>query len=400
MNHDGKTENTVPTVKQRTIAQIDLDHVEYNFKQVKQHTSSLVCCVVKANAYGHGAVQLAEQYQKLGADFLAVSNVEEALQLRQNHIALPILILGYSSPDCAAVLAENDIIQCVYSYEYGMRLAERAEHFGVKVKIHVKIDTGMGRIGFLYRNERENEMSQVLAVCRKSSLLSEGIFTHFASADEGENGEAYTRMQFERFTGAIGWLESEGLSFSIRHCANSAAIFDYPEYHLDMVRAGVVLYGFRPSEQMKNLPKLKPVMRLLSTIIHIKQISVGESISYGRGFTAEREMQIATVPIGYADGFERCNGQLGYSLSIGGRPAPIVGRVCMDQLMVDVSDIDCHVGDSVLVFGDNEPFTAQALARLNHTIHYEIVCDVGPRVPRAFLKKGKIVAWKDDILGE
>ncbi len=399
MKNTQNIEYAVPPSKQRSFARIDLDHAEYNFRQVRAATKAKICCVVKANAYGHGAVQLAERYRRLGADYLAVSNIEEALQLRQNGIRIPILILGYTSPECAELLAENEITQCVFSYEYGEKLAESAERAGVRLKIHIKIDTGMGRIGFLYRDAHENEIVQVTEICRVPHFEVEGIFTHFAAADEGEGGEEYTRNQFLRFMSAIDMLEKLGITFEIRHCANSAAIFDYPEYHLDMVRAGVVLYGLCPSGALRARPTLKPVMSLHSVVAHIKEISVGQSVSYGRTFTAERKMRIATVPIGYADGFRRKNGQMGYCLSIGGKLAPIVGRVCMDQLMVDVSDIDCRVGDDVLVFGDQYPATADEIARLNDTIGYEIICEVGARVPRAFVKDGSIVAWKDDIVG-
>ncbi len=390
----------IPSIKQRTWAEIDLESVAYNYAQIKAHTRSKICCVVKANSYGHGAVQLARLYQSLGADYLAVSNIEEALQLRRNGINLPVLILGYTSCDCAKILADNDITQCVFSYEYGMSLAEKAKAQKVTVKVHIKLDTGMGRIGFLCRDNSMDEIQKALDVCNASGLDAEGVFMHFAVADESLDGEAYTRAQFQNFMNAIDVFKSHGIDFKIRHCANSAAIFDYPEFHLDMVRAGIVLYGLKPSEQVKNLPGLKPVMSLKSVISHIKTVKEGLTVSYGRTYTAPSERRIATVPIGYADGFRRMNGREKYSLCINAKPATIVGRVCMDQLMVDVTDIECKCGDEVVVFGNTSPFTVDNIAEINGTINYEIVCDVGERVPRAFIKNCEIVEWKDNILGE
>lgn len=390
----------IPYTKHRAWAEIDLDAAEHNFNQVRSDTKSKICCVIKANAYGHGAVELAKLYQRLQADYLAVSNIEEALQLRKNGVDLPILILGYTPCECAKLLGENNITQCVFSYEYGMKLAENAKLEGVTVKIHIKIDTGMGRIGFIWRNNSDNEIDKAVTVCHAPGLDAEGIFMHFAVADEGIDGEAYTREQFGNFMHAIDIFEEHGIEFKIRHCANSAAIFDYPEFHLDMVRAGVVLYGLKPSEKVTHLPNLKPVMRLRSVISHIKYIEQGYTISYGRTYSAPCRRKIATVPIGYADGFRRMNGVKKYCLCISGKSASIVGRVCMDQLMIDVTDIDCALGDDVLVFGDVFPFTVDELAKINETINYEIVCDVGERVPRAYIKDGKITGWKDGIFEE
>lgn len=397
---NSKRKFIIPPERYRAWAEIDLDNAAHNFRQVKAATESLVCCVIKANAYGHGAVQLAKLYQACGADYLAVSNIQEALQLRRQRITLPILILGYSSSKCAKLLSEHRITQCVFSYEHGMELARAAAEARVTVKIHIKLDTGMGRIGFLCRDNDKNELEAVAEVCRQPNLDAEGIFTHFATADEGEEGESYTHEQFSLFSQAVDRLASMGVTFPIRHCANSAAIFDYPTCHLDMVRAGIVLYGLSPSERMRHRPDLRPVMSLRSVISHVKTLEIGESVSYGRTYTAAEQRQIATVPIGYADGFSRENGRSGYSLCVAGQAAPIVGRVCMDQLMLDVTGIDCGIGDEILVFGDTPPFTADRVAALGRTVNYEVICDVGKRVPRVFLQNGEIVEWRDDVLGE
>lgn len=379
-------------IRRRTWAEIDIDNAERNYMLVKNAVKAKICCVVKANAYGHSAVILGKLYEDLGADFLAVSNIEEALQLRNNGISLPILILGYTPEECAPILSENNISQCVYSEAYGKQLAESAFKAGVKLKIHIKIDTGMGRLGF-----KNDELDKALKVCSQKNIIPEGIFTHFAVADEGKNGREYTDSQFSLFSDAIDYLAERGVRFEIRHCANSAAVFDYPEYHLDMVRAGVVLYGLKPSEEVDNLPDLKPVMSLKSIISHIKSIHRGETLSYGRAFTANKETKVATVPIGYADGFSRAVFKAPYAIEINGMKAPIIGKVCMDQLMLDISQIDCSVGDVVTIFGAGEGITADNLAEAISTIGYEIICNVGERVPRAIVKNGEIICWRDVV---
>ena len=387
-------------IRKRTWAEINLDNAAWNYQQIRKQTrkDAKVCCVIKANAYGHNAVKLASLYASLGADYLAVSNLEEAVQLREANISLPILILGYTPPECADLLASHHISQCVYSRTYGEALSQAAMSAGVRVHIHIKIDTGMGRIGFQHHGGH-SELSDANAVCHLPCLLTEGIFTHFASADEGEAGEAYTRAQFAAFEEAISYLESKGISFTIRHCANSAAIFDYPEFHLDMVRAGVVLYGLRPSADVRNLPELRPVMTLKSVISHMKPLAKGDSVSYGHTYTAESDRMVATVPIGYADGFWRANAG-DCKMLIRDRLFPLIGRVCMDQLMLDVTGAnDLAVGDIVTIFGDPEGrCSADLIAEHTGTINYEVVCAVGERVPRFFLQYGEPIGVSDNIL--
>lgn len=388
-------------IRKRTWAEINLDHAAWNYTQVRNHTAkdAKVCCVIKANGYGHNAVRFAQLYTALGADWLAVSNLEEALQLRQNGITLPVLILGYTPPECAAVLAEHRISQCVYSRSYGESLSQAAMTSGVRIMIHIKIDTGMGRIGFQHHGVH-SELEDVFAVCRFPCLLPEGIFTHFASADEGDHGQAFTAQQFADFTDAIEKLKARGITFALRHCANSAAIFDHPAYHLDMVRAGIVLYGLSPSSQIRNQPALKPVMALKSVISHIKTISAGDTISYGRTYTADASRVIATVPIGYADGFWRANANGDCKMLIRDQLCSLVGRVCMDQLMLDITDAPAlSVGDTVTVFGDeNGLCTVDDIAARTDTINYEIVCSVGERVPRFFLRHNRMVGVSDNLL--
>ena len=393
-------------IRKRTWAEINLDHAAWNYQQIRKavRPETKVCCVIKANGYGHNAARLAALYESLGADFLAVSNLEEALQLRQAQITLPILILGYTPPECAGVLAKQNISQCVYSRSYGEALSQAAMSDGVRVKMHIKIDSGMGRIGFQHRGGH-SELADARAVCKLPCLKPEGIFTHFAVADDGDDGAEFTRQQYRNFIDAIEILGSHGITFPLRHCANSAAIFDKPEVpglpdvHLDMVRAGVVLYGLAPSGLTRNLPELRPVMALKSVISHIKTIAAGDSVSYGRTYIADSPRTVATVPIGYADGFWRSCGGGNCQMLVRDQLCPIIGRVCMDQLMLDITDAKgINVGDTVTVFGDaNGLCTADQIAQQTGTINYEVVCAVGERVPRFFLEDGVPVDVSDSI---
>lgn len=392
--------NIKPSQK-RVWAEIDLDAAQYNFNLIRSNLGAKVktCCVIKANAYGHGAVEMARMYARAGADWFAVSNIQEAVQLRRADLHLPILILGYTDPQCASQLAELNISQCVFSKAYGEELSACAVAQNVKVKIHIKLDTGMGRIGFACLNKTCNELDQVALVCKLSGLESEGIFTHFSSSDEGEGGEAYTKQQYRAFSYAIEALAQEGITFSIRHCANSAATFEYPEMQMDMVRMGIILYGMYPSSVMHNMPPLKPILSLKTVITHVKTVQAGEGISYGREFVADREMRVATLPIGYADGFWRSNFQSGGQVLINGCAAPIIGRVCMDQCMINVSHIEGALpGAEVVVYGTESPCLVDEIAKRNGTINYEILCAIGQRVPRVYYSGNKIVKITDLIL--
>lgn len=384
--------------QKRTWAEIDLDAVEHNYKTIRSrlNDNTKICCVVKANGYGHGAVQLSKLYEKFGADYLAVSNIEEAIQLRNADVSLPILILGYTDPRCASDLAKYHISQCVFSFEYGEVLARNALAQGVEITIHIKIDSGMGRIGFLCVEE---ELDTAAEVCDMDGLKVEGIFTHFASADEGDGGKDYTLGQFNKFMTAISYLKAKGITFPIRHCANSAGIFDYPEMHLDMVRAGIVLYGLQPSGVLYNPGNLQPVLTLKTIIDHIKMISSGDCISYGREFKADHEMKVATIPIGYADGLWRSNFRNHLVVAVEGKLAPIIGRVCMDQCMIDISEIpDAQIDSVVTVYGASGENSVDNIADANRTINYEIVCTIGERVPRVYKKDGATVAVVDNIV--
>ncbi len=375
----------IDSKQRRTWALVDLDAASFNYKTIAAQTlpGTKICCVIKADAYGHGAVRLASLYRDLGAEYFAVSNIEEALQIRAAGIDTPILILGYTDPDCADILAKNNISQCVYSEEYGKRLSESAEKKGVRLRVHIKVDTGMRRLGFCCYGD-SFELDSIERTYRLPALIMEGIFTHFSSADEGDGGMDYTRRQFECFMSVIEQMERRGCTFLIRHCANSAATFDYPHMHLDMVRVGIVLYGVPPSKTLKNPPKLRSVLKLKTIISHIKTISAGDAVSYGREYVAARDMRVATLPIGYADGVWRANSKHGMVVSVGGKYASVVGRICMDQCMIDVTDVpEAQIGSEVTVYGDGE-CSVNRVAEINGTINYEILCAIGKRVPRIY----------------
>lgn len=373
-----------------------MDSIRANYEAIRSAIGEGVklCCVVKADGYGHGAVEISRLYHELGVDFLAVSNLDEALELRKAEISEPILILGYTPANRCRDLSKQNISQAVYSLDYARALSEECEKLGVDIKAHIKVDTGMSRIGFLCQEfpRDNNSIEEIKEVCNLPHIISEGIFTHFAVADEGEGGKAYTMKQYENFSYTVNELEKAGIHFSIRHCSNSGAVMDYPDLRLDMVRAGIILYGYAPSNNVRNEIQLHPAMRLKTLISHVKTIPAGTTVSYGRTFTAERDMRIATVPVGYADGYIRAYAKDGYMYVWDktkkiGKNCKIIGRICMDQTMLDVSDFPlAEVGNVVVVFGngkDGEP-TAEDVARWGDTISYEVLCAVSKRVPRLY----------------
>ncbi len=380
----------------RTWTEISLDNVRENFLTIKKKVGKTkVCCVIKADGYGHGAVALAELYEKLGADFFAVSNIDEGKELREGGITTPILILGYTPPACARELCELDIAQAVYSAEYARLLSEQCESFGVNVRAHIKLDTGMSRIGFMCQEfpRDNNSIEEIKQACDLEGLKVEGVFTHFCVADSAEEGREFTEKQFNAFEYVVNSLKENKINLEYIHCSNSGAIEDYPATYCNMVRAGVILYGLAPSPLLSDRLPLKPCMTMKTVISHIKTLKKGATVSYGRTFTAEKDMKIATVPVGYADGFIRAYAKDGYMI-VGGKRADIVGRICMDQTMLDVSGIDdLHIGDEVIVFGtgENGERTADDLALCADTINYETVCTVSKRVPRIFLKRDKVL---------
>ncbi len=389
---------SIPAYLNRTWAEVDLDAVRANIASVRQKIGQKkLCCIVKANAYGHGAVRMARLFEDEGADFLAVSNIEEAMQLRKSGVSIPVLILGLTDPRCAEKLASLSLSQCVFSAEYARRLSAEARKAGVSIKVHLKIDTGMGRIGFLYRDRTENEIDEAASSALLPGFEPEGVFTHFSTADLGEAGREYAFSQFGLFLEALERMKKKGVVFSVRHCANSAAILAYPETHLDMVRAGIVLYGMPPSPLLSREADLRPALALKTVVSRVKTLLPGESVSYGRLFTADRPMKVATVPVGYADGFWSSNSRNGLRVEIDGSIVPILGSVCMDQCVLDVSSLpSVSPGDVATLYGGKVPVSE--VARINGTSPYEVLCAIGERVPRVYLSRGLTESIFDSIL--
>ena len=378
-------------------AEIDLDNLAHNIKEVRKHTdkNAFVTAVVKANGYGHGSVEISRTFLDNGADRLAVAILTEALELRKGDITEPILILGYTPPTQYGKLLEYDITQAIYNYEDAKALSNKAVELGKKATIHIKLDSGMGRIGFLPTKE---SIDEILNISKLPNIYIEGIFTHFAKADEIDKTHALG--QFEKYMYMIKALEEQGLNISIKHVSNSAAIMDMPELNLNMVRAGVMIYGFYPSDEVKKDIELKPAMTLKARISHLKVVPKGTGISYGQIYVTDKDSKIATIPIGYADGFTRMlTGKA--EVYINGKRAKIVGKICMDQCMIDVTHIeDVKVGDEVVLFGygkEGYPHADELAAKIG-TINYEVVCMVSRRVPRVYISNGSIVKIKDYLL--
>lgn len=385
----------------RTWAEIDLDALEHNFRAIREQTNSsaALAAVVKADAYGHGARILAPELQRLGAGWFAVSNVEEAQELRQYGITRSILILGYTPPEYAAILAEQKITQALLSADYAEALSREAQKAGVTVNAHLKIDTGMSRVGFFYQTPERDRTSveQAAKACHLPGLNVNGIFMHFAVADAGESGEEFTRQQYLSFRAMIDALAQKGISFRWHHCDNSGAIMCYPQTNLDLVRPGIILYGLLPDDALAGLMSLRPVMSLRSVVALLKNVPQGSTVSYGRTYSAEREVRVATIPVGYADGYFRALSSKG-SVLIRGCRAPIIGRICMDQMMVDVTDIpDVCEGDTVTLVGRDgeDTITFDEMAHLVGTINYELVCAISRRVPRVYLRHGKVIGTEN-----
>lgn len=369
----------------RTWAEVDLDALAHNYHTLRAMAPAgcKFLGLVKANAYGHGAVPVARKLQALGADMLAVATVDEGEELRRAGITLPILCLGQTPTQLAGELLEWNITQTVEDLETGRALSKAAVEAGKTLKIHVKLDTGMSRLGFLWRAGEENSalLDDIQTLCSLPGLEAEGMFTHFADAD---GNEGYTMAQLEKFLDARKALEARGVTFKICHCSASAAVLQYPCTHMDMIRPGIVLYGYYPSPELEGLdgPGLRPVMTVKSRIAAVRSLPAGTCVSYGCTATLARDSRLAVVPIGYGDGYPR---QLSNRMvmEIHGTQCPIVGRICMDMCMVDVTDLpQVKAGDVATVYG---PGLTEQAAGLCGTIVYELLCDVSPRVSRVYL---------------
>ena len=371
----------------RTWADISLDDLEYNYRSIRSRLPSgtRFLGVMKADAYGHGAVPVSRALADLGAEYLAVSNLEEAVQLRRGEIRLPILILGYTPPEYAENMIYLDITQEVHSLDYAKELDASLAGTNYILNVHLKLDTGMTRIGFFaYDNERTlDELKQVAAL---PHLRIEGVFMHFCVADStAEEDVTFTRLQFRRFTNMLSAMEGLGIRPEIRHCCNSGATILYPEYALDMVRPGIITYGNAPSAELEGAISLRPMMSLHSMIAQVRTVPAGTDISYGRLYRTKEATRVAVLPIGYADGLSRLlTGKASFYLH--GAMVPVIGRICMDMCMLDVSAVpDAKPGDIVTIFGYDEDGTlvpCERLAGAQETINYELLCQISKRIPR------------------
>lgn len=373
----------------RIQAEIDLDAMTYNLEHIKKNLApgTQVIAVLKADAYGHGAVPLAKRIQKDPEIWgIAVATVEEGEELRNAGITKPILILGYTYQEDYQKIAALDFRPAVFKLSMAKELSKAAMEAGKTLKIHIKIDTGMTRIG--YRDVKK-DVPEILEISKLPGLETEGIFTHFARADEADKAPALN--QYQKFQKFIKTLEQNGLHIPMKHCSNSAGIIRMREANLDAVRAGIILYGLYPSQEVEREPvPLKPLMSLRSHIAYIKTVEPGAEISYGGIFTTVRDTRVATIPVGYADGYPRGLSNKG-SVLIRGKRAPILGRVCMDQFMVDVTDIpEAEELDQVTLLGkDGEDcITMEELGELSGRFNYEFACCISKRVPRVYLESG------------
>lgn len=373
----------------RTWADISLDNLAHNYTVLRANvpSSCKFLGVVKADAYGHGAVPISRQLKELGAEYLAVSNFEEALQLRQADIRLPILILGYTPAIYAEDMADMGLRQEIHSLQYAKQLSAQMEGTGKQLLTHLKLDTGMSRLGF-FAYDNELTLEEVKTAASLPGLHFEGVFTHFPVADSlNDSDREFTRLQYKRFTDMIAALNASGIDFEIRHCCNSAGTILYPEFALDMIRPGIATYGISPSAELAGMVDLRPLMSLRTTISQIRDFKADVTVSYGRAYTTPSPRRIAVLCIGYADGLSR-NLSNNVAFLLHGRRVPQIGRICMDMCMIDITDVpDAKVGDVVTVFGEDGGAFApvDAISAQLGTIPYEILCDINKRTPRIYL---------------
>lgn len=383
----------------RTFAVVDLDAAAFNMREISSwvNADTQIMAVVKADAYGHGVLPLSKVFLENGADRLAVAFIEEGIQLRKAGISAPIMLLGYTDRNLADSLLEYDIIPTVFDIETAKAFSAAAQKKRKKMKIHIKLDTGMTRIGFFCNiNEDKQKVKQsILEIAKLPMLEIEGLFTHFSTADESE--DCYTKMQFQLFTDVADELEKLGLHIPLKHVCNSAAAFLYPEMHLDMIRPGIIQYGMPPSDYLAEQKlNIKPVMTLKSKIARIQEVPAGTYLGYGNTFQTKKKSKIATIPIGYADGYLRTLSNRA-SVWVNEKFCPVLGRICMDQCMIDVTNVNnISAGDFVTVFGQEN--SVHELAKIADTISYELLCAVGKRVPRVYVQNNQVTEVVNPLL--
>ncbi|HOQ16865.1 MAG TPA: alanine racemase [Defluviitaleaceae bacterium] len=375
----------------RVIAEINLDAISNNIKEIQKNISkdTEIMAVVKADAYGHGAIEVSRILIENGVQRLAVAILDEGKQLREEGFNVPILILGYTPAEQAGELVSYDLIQTVFSFEMAKAISDSAVKQNKKAKIHLKIDTGMSRIGF--KPDKES-IKTIKEINQLPNINIEGIFTHFSSADEADT--SFTQQQFSIFNAFIKALEEEGLKIPVKHCSNSAGFMLDEKMHMNLIRPGIIIYGLYPSNEVnKEKIHLKPAMSLKSQVVFVKEVEENTPVSYGRKFITSKKTKVATIPVGYADGYSRRLSSSGRVL-INGEYAPIIGNICMDQFMVDVSHIsDVEVGTEVVLIGQQgqNSISAEEIADIIGTINYEVVCMVGKRIPRLYIENKEVI---------
>lgn len=381
----------------RICARIDLDAIEYNLEMMRRRVPSdtKMIGVIKMDGYGHGAAQIARSVME-EKDYVwgyAAATPDEAALLRKKGIQKPILVLGCAFPEQRDEMIRKDIRMTCYTWEMAQDISERAQRLEKNAVIHIKLDTGMSRLGFLISEESADTIARITEL---PGIEAEGIFTHFSKADETD--KTFTKNQIEKYLWMKTQLESRGIRFPFWHCSNSAGIIDMPEAAMDLVRAGISMYGMYPSgEVKKELVPLKPAMELISHVAHVKWVEPGTYVSYGGTYVTDRRTRIVTVPVGYGDGYPRSLSNKGYVL-IHGKKAPILGRVCMDQFMVDATDIeDVQFGDRITLAGEEDGVcvSIDELADLSGRFNYEFVCNIGKRVPREYVRNGRVIEQMD-----
>lgn len=371
----------------RTWAEIDLNAISTNVKQFKKclNNSTKLMVVVKADGYGHGALEVSKCAVKSGADYLAVAACSEAVNLRENNIKTPILILGAVFNEDIPLLIKYDITPTVVDYEFAKELSNEAVNKNKMAKIHIKLDTGMSRIG--YRCENDTYIEECIKISKLPNIVIEGIFSHFSKADEHD--ETYTHLQYNTFCKMCEILENNGINIPIKHICNSAGIIKYPQYHLDMVRLGISLYGHYPSTEFnENDIELTPAMTFKTKIVYIKDVPKDTYVGYGGAYKTDESKKIATLAVGYADGYPRTLSNKAY-VTVKGKRCKVIGNVCMDQMMIDVTGLDnLKIGDEVILFGKsgNNNVTVEEIAALIGTINYEILCNLSKRVLRIYIQ--------------
>ena len=377
-------------------AEIDLDAIAYNTRNIKKLIGDKdLIAVVKANCYGHGVIDIIPTLLENGVSRFAVAMISEALEIRDNKITAPVMILGFTPLYLGEELINNNIEQTVYDLDYAKELSKIALTLNKKAKIHIAIDTGMGRIGFL---PNEKSIDNITEICSLEGIEVIGIFTHFSTSDEKD--KEYSHEQFTKMLSVMDTLKKRGIDIPLKHVANSGAIIDLPDTYLDAVRAGIILYGYYPSDEIdKNNLALKPALTLKATITNVKTLEKDMYVSYGRTFKTSNETIVATIPVGYADGYLRKLAENG-KVIIKGEFAPIIGRICMDQFMIDVTNIpDVKIGDEVILLGEKNglKYNADDMAKKLDTINYEVTCMLKSRLPRVYIKDAHIINVKNHI---